>query len=45
MRARQGIQHGPKERLCHPELFQNYEEVIVYEREEFRRNYTQILEA
>lgn len=40
MRASQGIPHGPKARPYHPELFQNHEEVIVYEREEFRRNYT-----
>jgi len=40
MRASQGIPHGPKARLYHPELFQDHEEVIVYEREEFRRNFT-----
>ena len=39
MRASQGIPQGPKARLYHPELFQNHEEVIVYEREEFRRNF------
>jgi len=40
MRTSQGIPHGPKARLYHPELFQDHEEVIVYEREEFRRNFT-----
>ncbi|MDY9922811.1 hypothetical protein [Methanobacterium sp.] len=40
MRASLGIPHGPKARLYHPELFQDHEEVIVYEREEFRRNFT-----
>jgi hypothetical protein len=39
MRASQGIPQGPKTRLYHPELFQNHEEVIVYEREEFKRNF------
>lgn len=39
MRASQGIPHGPKARPYHPELFQNHEEVIVYEREEFKRNF------
>ena len=39
MRASQGIPHGPKARLYHPELFQDHEEVIVYEREEFKRNF------
>lgn len=45
MRASQGIPHGHKTRLYNPELFQDHEEVIVYEREEFRRNYTQIRES
>ncbi len=42
MRASQGIPHGHKARPYNPQLFQNHEEVIVYEREEFRRNYNQI---
>jgi calcineurin-like phosphoesterase family protein len=42
MRASQGIPHGPKARLYHPELFQDHEEVIVYEREEFRRTFTNL---
>lgn len=44
MRASLGIPHGPKARPYHPQIFQNHEEVIVYEREEFRRNYTHIRE-
>ena len=44
MRASQGIPHGHKARPYHPQIFQNHEEVIVYEREEFRRNYNQIRE-
>lgn len=40
MRTSQGIPHGPKARLYHSKLFQDHEEVIVYEREEFRRNFT-----
>ncbi|CEL24005.1 hypothetical protein [Methanobacterium formicicum] len=40
MRASQGIPHGPKARPYHPELFHDHEEVIVYELEEFRRNFT-----
>lgn len=40
MRASQGIPHGPKARLYLPELFQDREEVIVYEREELRRTFT-----
>jgi hypothetical protein len=39
MRVSQGIPHGPKARPYHPELFQDHEEVIVYEREEFKRNF------
>lgn len=42
MRASQGIPHGPKARLYYPELFQDHEEVIVYEREEFRRTFTNL---
>lgn len=45
MRASQGIPHGPKARLYHPELFKDHEEVIVYEREEFRRNFIHIRES
>jgi len=45
MRASQGIPHGPKARPYNPKLFQNHEEVIVYEREEFRRNYNQIRDS
>ncbi len=45
MRASQGIPHGPKARLYHPELFNDHEEVIVYEREEFRRNFMHIRES
>lgn len=44
MRASLGIPHGPKARPYHPQIFQNHEEVIIYEREEFRRNYNQIRE-
>lgn len=44
MRASLGIPHGPKARLYNPRLFQNHEEVIVYEREEFRRTYNHIRE-
>lgn len=42
MRVSQGIPHGPKAGLYGPELFQDHEEVIVYEREEFWRNFTGI---
>lgn len=44
MRASLGIPHGHQARPYHPKIFQNHEEVIVYEREEFRRNYNQIRE-
>jgi hypothetical protein len=39
MRVSQGIPHDPKARPYYPELFQDHE-VIIYEREEFRRNFT-----
>ena len=44
MKASLGIPHGHQARPYHPKIFQNHEEVIVYEREEFRRNYNQIRE-
>jgi len=39
MRVSEAIPRGRKVHLFHPELFSNHEEVIIYTRDEFRRNY------
>lgn len=39
MRVSEGIPRGRKVHLFHPELFFNHEEVVIYTRDEFRRNY------
>lgn len=39
MRVSEAIPRGRKVHLYHPELFSNHEEVIIYTRDEFRRNY------
>lgn len=39
MRVSEAIPRGMKVHLYHPELFSNHEEVIIYTRDEFRRNY------
>ena len=44
MRVSEGIPRGRKVHLYHPELFSNHEEVIIYTRDEFRRNYLAIRE-
>lgn len=42
MRASQAIPFGAKAILYHPELFSEHEEVIIYERHEFRRTFSSI---
>lgn len=42
MRASQAIPFGAKAILYHPELFSDHEEVIIYERDEFRRTFSSI---
>lgn len=44
MRASLGVPSGRKVMPYHPELFQEYEEVIIYPREEFKRNFLAIKE-
>jgi len=44
MRVSQGVPSGRKVMLYNPEMFQEYEEVIIYPREEFRRNFMAIKE-
>ena len=39
IRVSEGIPRGRKVHLYHPELFSDHEEVIIYTRDEFRRNY------
>lgn len=39
MRVSEGIPRGRKVHLYHPKLFSDHEEVIIYTRNEFRRNY------
>jgi hypothetical protein len=39
MRVSEGIPRGRKIFLYHPELFKEHDEVIIYTREEFKRNY------
>ncbi|NYB52626.1 MAG: hypothetical protein HVN35_08730 [Methanobacteriaceae archaeon] len=42
MRASQGVPSGRKVMLYHPELFCEYEEVIIYPQREFKRNFMTI---
>jgi hypothetical protein len=42
MRASQGVLSGMKVMPYNPEMFQEYEEVIIYPREEFERNFRAI---
>ena len=44
MRVTEAIPQGRKVHPYHPELFSNHEEVIIYTRDEFRRNYLAIRE-
>ncbi len=44
MRVSEAIPRGRKVHLYHPELFSNHEEVIIYTRDEFRRNYVAMRE-
>jgi len=39
MRISEAIPRGRNVHLYHPELFSDHEEVIIYTRDEFRRNY------
>ncbi|AXV40384.1 hypothetical protein [Methanobacterium sp. BAmetb5] len=39
MRVSEGIPRGRKVHLYHPELLSDHEEVIIYTRDEFKRNY------
>jgi hypothetical protein len=42
MRASQGVPSGRKVLLYNPELFDEYEEVIIYPQSEFKRNFMTI---
>lgn len=42
MRASQGVPFGATAILYNPELFSDHEEVIIYERDEFRRTFSSI---
>ncbi|CDG64290.1 MAG: hypothetical protein PWQ15_192 [Methanobacterium sp.] len=44
MRVSEGILRGRKVQLYHPELFSDHEEVVIYTRDAFRRNYLSIKE-
>jgi hypothetical protein len=44
MRVSEGILRGSKVQLYHPELFSDHEEVVIYTRDAFRRNYLSIKE-
>lgn len=44
MRVSEGVPRGRKIFLYHPELFKEHEEVIVYNRYEFKRTYLSIRE-
>ena len=45
MRASQAVPFGAKVILYHPELFSEHEEVIIYERDEFRRTFNNIRDS
>lgn len=45
MRASQAMPFGAKAILYHPKLFSEYEEVIIYERDEFRRTFNNIRDS
>jgi hypothetical protein len=42
MKVSQAVPFGAKAMLYHPELFNSHEEVIIYERNEFRRTFNSI---
>jgi len=42
LRASQAVPFGAKAILYHPKLFSDHEEVIIYERDEFRRTFSSI---
>lgn len=44
LRVSEGVPRGRKIFLYHPELFKEHEEVIVYNRDEFKRTYLSIHE-
>ena len=44
MRVSEGVPRGRKIFLYHPELFKEHEEIIVYNRQEFKRAYLSINE-
>lgn len=44
MRVSQGVPQGRKILLYYPELFDEYEEVIIYPQKEFKRNFMTIKE-
>lgn len=45
LRVSEGVPRGRRVFLYHPELFNEHEEVIVYNREEFKRSYLSMQES